>query len=89
MKQTNIYYFHNGQRAAAWKTSNNEQINYWFGMADISLGVETAVGKGFSFQMEPYFKIPLKTMGVENLKLQSYGFLISLRYSPVLSRTKK
>ena len=89
MKQTNIYYFQNGQRAAAWKTSNNEQINYWFGMADISLGVETAVGKGFSFQMEPYFKIPLKTMGVENLKLQSYGFLISLRYSPVLSRTKK
>jgi cytoskeletal protein RodZ len=88
MKQTNIYFFHNGQRAAAWKSTDNEQINYWFGVADISFGLETSIGKGFSFQMEPYFKIPLRSMGVENLKLNSYGFLISFRYSPVLSRTK-
>jgi hypothetical protein len=47
MKQTNIYFFHNGQRSAAWKATDNEQINYWFGVADISLGLETAIGKGF------------------------------------------
>jgi hypothetical protein len=31
MKQNYIYFIHtNSQRLAAWKTSNNQQINYWF-----------------------------------------------------------
>jgi hypothetical protein len=90
MKQNFIYFIHtNQQRLAAWKTSNNEQINYWFSVADISLGFETEVGKGVSFQAEPFVKLPLKNMGAENLKLNSYGFLLSFRYTPVLNRTRK
>jgi hypothetical protein len=89
MKQTYIYFFHNGMRPLAYKIYDDEQINYWFKVADISLGFETEIGKGFSFQAEPFFKLPLKNMGKDNLKLNSYGFLLSFRYSPVLSRTKK
>jgi hypothetical protein len=89
MKQTYIYFFHNGMRPLAYKIYDDEQINYWFNVADISLGFETEIGKGFSFQAEPFFKLPLKNMGTDNLKLNSYGFLLSFRYSPVLSRTKK
>jgi hypothetical protein len=89
MKQTYINFFYSGQRLLAYKTYDDQQLNYWFKVADISFGFETDLGKGFSFQAEPFFKLPLTTMGVENLKLNSYGFLLSFRYSPVLSRTKK
>jgi len=89
MKQTYIYFFHNGLRPLAYKIEDNEQVNYWFKVANISLGLESDMGKGFSFQAEPFFKLPLKNMGIDNLKLNSYGFLLSFRYSPILNRTKK
>jgi hypothetical protein len=89
MKQTYIYFLHSGQNSLAFKKTDNSQVNYWFGEASISLGFETEVGKGVSFQAEPFLKIPMEKMGVENLKLNSYGFLLSFRYSPVLSRKKK
>ena len=89
MKQTYIYFFHNGLRPLAYKIEDNEQVNYWFKVANISLGLESDMGKGFSFQAEPFFKLPLQNMGIDNLKLNSYGFLLSFRYSPILNRTKK
>ena len=89
MKQTYIYFFHNGLRPLAYKVENDEQVNYWFKVANISLGMESDIGKGFSFQAEPFLKLPLKNMGIDNLKLNSYGFLLSFRYSPILNRSKK
>ncbi len=89
VKQTYIYFFHNGMRALAWKTTNNQQQNYWLAVAALSMGMETEIGKGFSFQAEPFLRLPLKSMGVENIKINSYGFLLSFRYSPVLSRSKR
>jgi hypothetical protein len=89
MKQTYIYFFHSGQNPLAYKIIDDEQSNYWFGIADFSVGFEAEIGKGFSFQAEPFLKLPLQNMGRENLKLTSYGFLLSFKYAPVLSRTKK
>jgi hypothetical protein len=89
MKQTYIYFFHSGLRPLAYKIEDDEQVNYWFKVANISLGLESDMGKGFSFQAEPFLKLPLKNMGMDNLKLNSYGFLLSFRYSPILNRTKK
>jgi hypothetical protein len=89
VKQTYIYFFHNRGRALAWKTTDNSQSNYWFGVGDLSFGLETDMGKGFSFQAEPFLRIPLQQMGLENLKLNSYGIMLSFRYAPVLSRSKK
>jgi hypothetical protein len=89
LKQTYIYFFHSRGRPLAWKNNIESQSNYWFGMGDLSFGLETDLGKGFSFQAEPFFRIPLQKMGAENLKLYSYGFMLSFRYAPVLSRSKK
>jgi hypothetical protein len=58
-------------------------------VVNVSLGYESDMGKGFSFQAEPFLKLPFENMGIDNLKLNSYGFLLSFRYTPVLSRTKK
>jgi hypothetical protein len=87
MKQTSIYFYDNSYFAL--KTIDNSQVNYWFDVADVSLGLETEIGKGFSFQIEPYMKLPLKNMGIENVKLNTYGIQFSFRYTPVLSRSKK
>ena len=89
MKQSYIFFFHSGYRALALKTTDNQQLNYWFDVANISVGMETDIGKGFSFQVEPFLKLPFKKMGSEDLRLNSYGVLLSFRYAPVLSRTKK
>jgi len=89
MKQTYIYFLHLNQNQLADKTSDNEQMNYWFGIADLSIGFEAEIGKGFSFQAEPFFKLPLRNMGTENLKLTSYGFLMTFKYAPILGRSKK
>jgi len=89
LKQTYIYFFHSGGRQMAWKANDEAQANYWFGVGDLSFGLETDIGKGFSFQAEPFFRIPLTKMGLENLKMYSYGFMLSFRYAPVLSRSKK
>jgi hypothetical protein len=89
MKQTYIYFLHSGQNQLAYKISDNQQVNYWFGVADVSAGFEAELGKGFSFQAEPFLKIPLREMGTENLKLTSYGFLMTFKFSPVLGRSKK
>jgi hypothetical protein len=89
LKQTYINFFHSFGRPAANKIVDDQQMNYWFGVADLSLGFETEVGKGFSFQAEPFVRLPLREMGIQNLKLNSYGFLLSFRYAPVLSRSKK
>ena len=89
LKQTYIYFFHSGGRPMAWKANDETQANYWFGVGDLSFGLETDIGKGFSFQAEPFFRIPLRRMGLENLKMYSYGFMLSFRYAPVLSRSKK
>jgi hypothetical protein len=90
MKQTYIYFLHSNQnQLAAYKISDNQQVNYWFGIADISAGFEAELGKRFSFQAEPFLKLPLRNMGMEDLKLTSYGFLMTFKYAPVLSRSKK
>jgi len=89
MKQTYIYFLHSNQNQLAYKISDNQQVNYWFGIADISVGFETEIGKGFSFQAEPFLKLPLQNMGKEDLRLTSYGFLMTFKYAPVLSRSKK
>jgi hypothetical protein len=89
MNQTYIYFLHSGQRQLAYKITDNQQVNYWFGVADISAGFEAEIGKGFSFQAEPFLKLPLRNMGSEDLKLTSYGFLMTFKYAPVLGRSKK
>ncbi len=87
--QSYIYFFHDFAITAAWKTNDNSRLNYWAGVGNLSAGLEQELGKGLSFQLEPYLKIPFRGMGLANVKLTSYGMLFSIRYAPVLSKKKK
>jgi hypothetical protein len=72
---------------SAYKTYPGDQ-NYWLGIASFSAGMERELGKNFSLQVEPFIKVPLSGVGIGNLQLNSYGLSFSLRYSPVLSRSR-
>jgi hypothetical protein len=87
--QSYIYFYHSPSRSAAWKISDNSPSNYWFGVGDLSLGLEQDLGKGLSFQIEPFLRAPLREMGINNLKMTSYGVLLGFRFSPVLSKSKR
>ena len=66
---------------------NNGNL-YLLSIASISAGMEHQFSKGFSLQVEPFMKIPLTGVGLGNLQLNSYGVSFSLRYAPVLNRTR-
>ena len=87
-KQQYTYFFHNRGGAYELQNQNNNHQNYWFAIGNISAGIEQDLGKGFSFQAEPFVRLPFRGVGVGNLKLNSYGMLFSIRYSPVIGRKK-
>jgi hypothetical protein len=88
-KQNYTYFFHNAGRAYEWQNENKDRLNYWFAIGNLSAGIEQDLGKGFTFQAEPFVRLPFSGIGVGNLKMNSYGLLFSIRYSPVLGRVRK
>jgi hypothetical protein len=83
------YFFHDAGRSYEYQNENDTHINYWFAIGNLSAGIEHDLGKGFSFQFEPFIRIPFRDIGAGNVKLNSYGMLFSLRFTPVLGRTRK
>lgn len=68
--------------------ANNNPFNYFFSVISLSAGIEHSIGKSLSIQVEPFVKIPLTGMGIGNLNLSSYGVSFSLRYAPLLGKSR-
>jgi len=84
------YYYYNPPgttSGSVYKTYPGNE-NYWLGVASLSAGMERQLGKNFSLQVEPFIKVPLSGVGIGNLQLNSYGLSFSLRYAPVLGRSR-
>jgi hypothetical protein len=54
----------------------------------LSIGVEQQFSNSFSLQVEPFVKLPISGIGYGNLQLTSYGLAFSLRFSPVLGKSR-
>ena len=67
-----------------WSTDSS--MNYAFSVLNLSAGYERNLSKQFSFQVEPYLKIPLTGVGFGNMKLESYGIYFSVKYKPQLHK---
>jgi hypothetical protein len=61
-----------------WKEGKN--YNYFISNINLSVGYERILGKHFSLQAEPYFKIPVQGLGYGSIKMNSYGLLLGLKY---------
>jgi hypothetical protein len=89
-----VYYTHD---YTMWGTNTytrypkplDDNRNYLFSVISLSAGIEHRIGKNLSLQGEPFVKIPLTGMGVGKLDLSSYGVSFSLRYSPVLKKSRR
>ena len=68
-----------------WMNWEGSTGNYWLGVLNASVGVERQIGRNFSLQVEPFWKIPMAEVGFGKIKLQTSGIFISAKYR--LSRT--
>lgn len=63
-----------------WMNWEGSTGNYWMGILNASVGVERQIGRNFSLQVEPFWKIPMAEVGFGKIKLQTSGFFISAKY---------
>ncbi|WP_041341853.1 hypothetical protein [Runella slithyformis] len=63
-----------------WYTWEGSTGDYWLGVLNVSMGFERQLGKRFTLQAEPYFKVPLAQVGLGQIKLNTAGIYISTRY---------
>lgn len=92
MKNESYEIYYHGWGASSgyvqpWSKPNSDK--YWFSVANISAGIEHQFSKNFSIQAEPFVKIPFSGIGLGNLQLNSYGVSFSLRYAPLLSKSRR
>jgi hypothetical protein len=96
--QNEDYVVHYSSFASSWGVTSgqttgqmapNAKRDFWFSTASISAGFEQEISKGLSLQVEPFAKLPLRGIGMGNIQLSSYGIAFSIRYAPVLGRTRK
>ncbi|MCC5944757.1 MAG: PorT family protein [Bernardetiaceae bacterium] len=50
-------------------------------MLYFSAGIETRIGKGLSLQVEPYWQLPVRSLGSEGVFVQTGGINMRLQYS--------
>lgn len=77
-----------GGTTYVYKRGTDSNYNHFMSNLNFSIGYERAIGKQFSIQAEPYFKLPLKGLGYGSIDMNSYGMYITFKYKP-LGRTKK
>jgi hypothetical protein len=58
---------------------NNENQHY-FGIVNLSAGYTRVMNQRWSWQLEPYFKVPIQDIAAARVRLKSFGALISLKY---------
>ena len=75
------YRYPNGNPGTRYRSYPSEK-KYWFSVLNLSAGYEKNIGKQFSVQVEPYFKVPLKGVGFGNIQLNSYGLYLGVKYKP-------
>jgi hypothetical protein len=60
--------------------SYNKSSTELFNVINLAAGYEKKVGKTTALRVEPYVKLPVKGMGVGDMRLSSAGVLVGIRY---------
>lgn len=61
-----------------WEKARNS--DHFFSTLNLSIGYERQLKHGFTVQIEPYFKLPLKGVGFASVDIYSTGLIISTKY---------
>jgi hypothetical protein len=60
--------------------SYSQASNELFNIINLGAGFEKRVGKTTALRIEPYVKLPVKGMGIGDMRLTSAGILVGVRY---------
>jgi hypothetical protein len=78
------YYFTYNNNPSYRRWVNSKSKNYWFSTGNLSIGYEQQLTPAFSVQAEPFFKFSLGDVGSGNVKLNSLGMFIGVKYKPAI-----
>ena len=60
-----------------------------FTSVNLSMGFETGLSNSLSILIAPYLKMPVRNLGFGQVQLSSFGIDFALRFTPVLSRSRR
>ncbi len=78
------YYENNQLKNRSWNVRNSD--NHLFAIGNLSGGYERNVNRRFSWQIEPFVKVPLGGVGFGRVRLISSGVFFSVRYRPLMPK---
>jgi hypothetical protein len=55
--------------------------NYYFGVVNMSAGMEKYISRHLALQAEPFLKVPLKSIGDGGVLLRSGGIFLGIKYT--------
>ncbi|MBX2962891.1 MAG: hypothetical protein KF687_10290 [Cyclobacteriaceae bacterium] len=90
MSQENYVYYVDGSygNTYTYYQSVEGKNNEWFSILNLSIGFEKKLNDRFAFQLEPFYKAPLASVGEGDVSLASFGAFLNLKYS-FLKETSK
>lgn len=68
------------QEDNSYSYSGKTGTTHWMSNAGISIGIEVDIHSNWSLRAEPQIKLPLRDVGISNVRLYSLGSFISLSY---------
>jgi len=89
LNQRSDYYFNFFNRAASRRFNYPEKNVYLLSAVNLSLGVETGISNSLSLMVAPYVKVPARSIGFGEIKMNSVGINFALKFAPVISRKRK
>ena len=60
-----------------WETDETSVL--WGGFWNITAGMETKILNGWDVRIEPYFRVPVRSVGYGNINLYGSGILFTLK----------
>lgn len=63
-----------------WAWAAKRGSDHWLSTYNLSVGYERQLRRGFTIQVEPYLKMPLKGVGFGKVNIMSTGVYISAKY---------
>ena len=82
-------YLNNMGQESNWAKTEDSTYKYLFSTLNFSIGYERALGRNFSIQAEPYFRLPMKGLGYGSIDMNSYGLFVTFKYKPSMRLPKK
>jgi hypothetical protein len=89
LNQHSDYYYNSFGRPAHRRFDYSNKNAYLLSAVNLSMGVEAGISNSLSLLVAPYVKVPTRSIGFGEIKMNSVGINFALKFAPVISRKRK